>query len=246
MTEDKAGTSSTRLASQLGMHQTTVWHLMHKIRHAMGRRDETIKLAGFVEMDEAILGPYARRPAGPRKKDTKNDSKISESVAGKKPKQRGRGRPKKIGTNEKTQTPVLILVEQEPSHAGFIAMKTVDSLSRQDILEFVERRVDKFQHIKTDGWLSHHVLRTFDCTYEAVVCSGPDGCIELPVVHRAIMLLKTGLMGTYFGVAAKYLQSYLQEYAFRFNRRDTKHPIWFSLVRACVFALPFTYAELRL
>ncbi len=58
------------------------------------------------------------------------------------------------------------------------------------------------------------------------------------------MLIKEFLMGTYFGVSVKYLQSYLDEFAFRFNRRDIKYPIWFSLLRACVSALPFAYAEL--
>jgi hypothetical protein len=84
----------------------------------------------------------------------------------------------------------------------------------------------------------------FPCTYEAVVCSGPSGCIELPIVHRTISLLKTFLMGTYFGVARKHLQLYLHEFAFRFNRRKTSQPLWLSLVRACVFALPGHYAEL--
>jgi len=244
MSLDKGGASSTRLATELGMHQTTVWFMQHKIRHAMGRRDEPIQLAGFIEMDEAIIGPHARRTAGPRPTDAKPKQEKSAGKDGKKPKQPGRGRPKNSGTNEKTQTPVLVLVEQEPSHAGFVAMKILDSLSRQDILEFVENRIDQFQHIKTDGWLAHHGLRTFDCTYEAVVCSGPAGVIELPIVHRTISLLKTFLMGTFYGVAVKYLQSYLQEFAFRFNRRSTKHPIWFSLLRACVFAVPHTYAEL--
>ena len=59
---DKGGASSTRLASELEMHQTTVWHMLHKIRNAMGRRDESIMLSGFIEMDEAVLGPHARRP----------------------------------------------------------------------------------------------------------------------------------------------------------------------------------------
>lgn len=243
MSSDKGGASSTRLAAELGMHQTTVWHMQHKVRHAMGRRDESILLAGFVEMDEAIIGPHARRPTGARQKKSCDSC---ESDGGESPKQPGRGRPKKKGKNKKTQTPVLIVVEQEPCHAGFVAMRLLNTLSRPDILEFVQNRVDRFQHIKTDGWLSHHVLRTFDCTYEAVVCSGPDGCVELPIVHRTISLLKLFLMGTYYGVAVKYLQPYLQEFSFRFNRRDSRHPLWLSLLRACVFALPITYAELTL
>lgn len=244
MAHDKGGSSSTRLAAQLGMHQTTVWHIQHKIRKAMGHRDQPIQLAGFIEMDEAIIGPHARRPTAPRKQIPPTQPEDPPSEKSQKPKQPGRGRPKKSGANEKTQTPVLLLVEQEPNHAGFVAMRVLDSLARQDILDFVENRVEKFQHIKTDAFPAHHVLRLFDCTYEAVPCGGPDGCVELPVVHRTIMLLKEFLMGTYFGVSVKHLPGYLNEFAFRFNRRQIKYPLWLSLLRACVSTLPFAYAEL--
>jgi hypothetical protein len=246
VSSDKGGASSSRLASELNLPQKTVWNILHKIRHAMGRRDETISLAGFIEMDEAIIGPHARRPTGTRPKPLLLDSVDIPAAGSPKPKQKGRGRPRKKGPNPKTQTPVLVLVEQEPQHAGFVAMRVLDHIAREDILEFVKLRVDECQHIKTDGWLSHHVLRTFNCTYEAVVCSGPDGCIELPIVHRTISLLKNFLMGTYWGVSVKYLHSYLQEFSFRFNRRDTHYPLWLSLLRACAFGLPFTCAELKL
>ena len=243
---DKGGASSSRLASVLGMPQKTIWNMLHKIRHAMGRRDENITLAGFIEMDEAIIGPHCRRHSGARATPSPTGPETSTEPDPQKPKQKGRGRPRKNGPNPKTQTPVLVLVEQEPQHAGFVAMKVLDRIARNDILEFVEQRVDECQHIKTDGWLSHHVLRTFNCTYEAVVCSGADGCTELPIVHRTISLLKNFLMGTYWGVSVKYLHSYLQEFSFRFNRRDTHHPLWLSLLRACVFGLPCSYAELKL
>lgn len=59
--QDKGGGSSSRLARQLGMYQKTVWHLLQKIRHAMGRRDEGIILAGLIELDEAVIGPHARK-----------------------------------------------------------------------------------------------------------------------------------------------------------------------------------------
>ncbi|MFA6213607.1 MAG: hypothetical protein WC714_29495, partial [Candidatus Obscuribacterales bacterium] len=59
---NKGGASSTRLATELDLQQKSVWHILYKLRYAMGRRDEPIQLSGFVEMDEAILGPHARRP----------------------------------------------------------------------------------------------------------------------------------------------------------------------------------------
>lgn len=60
---DKGGASATRLAAQLKRPYKTMWHVLHKIRMAMGRRDDRISLAGLIELDEAKLGPEARRPS---------------------------------------------------------------------------------------------------------------------------------------------------------------------------------------
>ncbi|MCB9466791.1 MAG: IS1595 family transposase [Cyanobacteriota/Melainabacteria group bacterium] len=65
LASDKGGASSSRLAKQLGMHQATVWNLLQKLKHAMSRRDENISLAGFIELDEAIIGPHARKEGRP-------------------------------------------------------------------------------------------------------------------------------------------------------------------------------------
>ncbi len=91
---DKGGASASRLARMLGMYQCTVWKVLQKIRHAMGRRDESITLAGFIEMDEAVLGPHARRPTGkrPNKPDSDNSSELPKLE------KRGRGR---IGKSKK-------------------------------------------------------------------------------------------------------------------------------------------------
>ena len=50
---------------------------------------------------------------------------------------------------------------------------------------------------------------------------GEDPGEILPHVHRVISNLKSLLRGTYRGVSAEHLQVYLDEFAFRFNRRHT-------------------------
>ncbi len=55
--QDKGGASALRLSKQLGMCYSTVWHILHKIRAAMSKRDRrTIRLAGLIEMDEGFFG----------------------------------------------------------------------------------------------------------------------------------------------------------------------------------------------
>jgi hypothetical protein len=43
-------------------------------------------------------------------------------------------------------------------------------------------------------------------------------------------LVKRGIGGIYHSVSRKYLQSYLDEYAFRYNRRTAGQPMFVSLL----------------
>ena len=66
--------------------------------------------------------------------------------------------------------------------------------------------------------------------------SGDDDRL-LPRVHRTISLLKRWYYGTYHGrIDPKNLQSYLDEFVFRFNRRTSKSRglIFHRLIEAAV------------
>lgn len=56
MSQDKGGISTMRAANLLGMHYTTVWNMMHKIREAMTTTIENDMLSGYVEIDDAFFG----------------------------------------------------------------------------------------------------------------------------------------------------------------------------------------------
>jgi hypothetical protein len=235
VSQDKGGASSTRLARELQRPQKTVWHVLQKIRHAMGRRDELITLGGLIEMDEAKLGPEARRPA----KENPEDKK--------KPRKKPYGLPSsKKGAKRKTIVEVLILTEAERFHAGNVAMKALDRLGYSSIRDFIEIRAEPGQWYRTDAHHSHWVLRQLSPKFEITKSDEAEGPNALPCVHRVINLLKHFLMGTYFGVSAKYLPGYLNEFCFRFFRRDKPELIPRSLLQSCLFAVPMTYAELKL
>lgn len=138
------------------------------------------------------------------------------------------------------------MIEDEGSSAGNLVMKVLDYSDRLDIKAIVEARVEPSQHFKTDAWQPHWVLDSMGHDLKAKKSSGPIGVVWLPHVHRAISLFKRFLLGTYHGVSARYLPRYLQEFCFRFNRRHKTQNIWESLLKACVYALPVTYAELKL
>jgi transposase-like protein len=240
--EDKGGASASRLSRQLGMHYPTVWNMLHKIRTAMKRRDDGILLSGVIELDEASIGKEARKPRASETKKNKNEHDDDDSQP---PKRRSIGRPRNDG---KTSLDVIVMVETEGKRAGSLAMKVIDGKTTRDaIREFVELRVeDERQIFLTDALQSHWVLRSMGHALDARVLPGEQSVQHLPWVHTAISLLRRFLMGTYHGVGQSRLQAYLDEFCFRFNRRFKETSIAESLLRACVFALPVQYAELKL
>ena len=65
--------------------------------------------------------------------------------------------------------------------------------------------------------------------------------IVLPWAHRLFANLKRWALGVYHGLRRKHLQSYLDEFAFRFNRRRTRHAAFRSLLGIAVAVEPVTY-----
>ena len=65
--------------------------------------------------------------------------------------------------------------------------------------------------------------------------------IVLPWVHRIFSNLKVWALGVYHGLRRKHLQSYLDEFVFRFNRRRTRHAAFRSLLGIAAGHQPAPY-----
>jgi ISXO2-like transposase domain len=69
----------------------------------------------------------------------------------------------------------------------------------------------------------------------------------MPNVHRVASLLKRWLLGTHQGaVKATHLQAYLNEFAFRFNRRRSRARgmLFYRLLEQAAAAEPISYRQL--
>ena len=66
----------------------------------------------------------------------------------------------------------------------------------------------------------------------------------LPWVHRVFANLKTWALGVYHGLRRQHLQSYLDEFVFRFNRRRTRRAAFRSILGIGVAIKPATYKML--
>jgi transposase-like protein len=145
----------------------------------------------------------------------------------------GGRRSGKRGRGAGGKSPVLVAVENRDGRAGFIAMQQVGSVTRESVAEFAQHHLPPGQEVRSDALAS---LREIGKTqHHAARVTPPDMAGEwLPWVHIAIGNLKVFLMGTYHGVSSKYLQEYLNEFCYRFNRRDWEAELPLRLLDACL------------
>jgi len=121
---------------------------------------------------------------------------------------------------------VLIAVEREGRRWGRTRMRVVDNLCAETILEFVRDSIEPGSVLRTDGLNSYLALGSEEYVHDRVIQrrSKEKACELLPGVHRVASLLKRWLLGTHQGaVSSQHLGYYLDEFAFRFNRRMSYH-----------------------
>lgn len=103
--------------------------------------------------------------------------------------------------------------------------------------------------VVTDGWSSYPEAIGNDYVHvpHVVSRSGDPAHVALPGVHRVASLLKRWLLGTHQGaVEADPLQAYLDEFAFRFNRRKAEFRglLFRRLLEQAVQVKPVPYKKL--
>jgi hypothetical protein len=111
----------------------------------------------------------------------------------------------------------------------------------------VESQVDPAtEMVVTDAWQGYAPLAKMGYQHLAVAERGDPGVAEdyLPIIHLVFSNLKAWINGTHHGVSADHLQAYLNEFAFRFNRRFYPFNAFRSLLGLATEAEAPTYAEL--
>ena len=121
---------------------------------------------------------------------------------------------------------VAIAVEEDGAGMGRIRMARIATSARIPLHRFIQASIQPGSTIHTDGNTSYTGLEAIGYTHEATVLKGreKDAATELlPRVHLIASLLKRWLLGTHQGaVRPNYLDYYLDEFTFRFNRRTSR------------------------
>lgn len=220
------GISALQLQRQLGIGgYQNAWHVLHRLRKGMVH-DARSRLSGLVEADETFVG-------GP--------------IKGKK----GRG---VVASNYKSLVVGAVEVlayndtdGKRKERASRLRLALIPDASEESLGSFLERNVDPGSRVRTDGWPGYSETALTDFIHHVrVIGRAQRAHKRLPHIHRAFGNLKTWLNGTHHGVEPKHLQSYLDEYVFRYNRRKTPMAAFQTLLGISAQKKPVTLHELML
>ena len=207
-------------ALEIGSYQTA-WAMLHRLRSALVRPGRG-RLAGTVEVDETFIGGEEHGLRG------------------------GRQPGKKVLTG--------IAVEiGEPKGIGRCRMAVLADASGASLGPFVAGSVEPGSRVITDGWAGYNGLAALGYAHErrnqkAAARRGQDPGELLPAVHRVASLCKRWLLGTHQGrVEPAHLQAYLNEFAFRFNRRHSRSRgmVFYRVLELAAGHDPVRYDDIR-
>jgi hypothetical protein len=136
---------------------------------------------------------------------------------------RGRGKGKK-----RLVTVALEIVKGDFGRAYAAIIKDGSSAS---FMSFFEKYIDKDADAVTDEWTGYMPLKS---TYKKLKQIPSNDGKSFPELHLHIMNIKSWLRGIHHHCSEERLQGYLDEYHFRFNRRNNMGTIFDVLIRRMV------------
>ncbi|MBA3901860.1 MAG: IS1595 family transposase [Bacteroidetes bacterium] len=220
LTSTKKSFSALELQRQLGHRfYEPIWEMLHKLRQVMGKRDGEYELSEVIELDEGYF------------------STIKPKEENGKPLKRGRGSQKK--------SKVLVMVESvlvegkttkkgKPRKVGHIKMVVIDDLKAKTIFHQVNENISKNATIDSDNSTSYVLLKEIVKEHNPVVIPKEKVSEMLPWVHLAISNAKRLLLNIHHDIEPQYLQGYLNEFCYKFNRRYFGEKLFDRLLVACV------------
>jgi transposase-like protein len=150
----------------------------------------------------------------------------------------------KRGRGSGNKTLVIIAVEVLPIGTGRVRTKVIPNAEGKHLLKFIKENIEKGSNVITDGWTGYSQLKEkeYNHTIHKQVKAEKEE-ESLPNVHRIAALLKRWLLGTHQNYASKErLQSYLDEFSFRYNRRksNSRGLLFHRIIEQAISCKPIT------
>lgn len=216
LTSTKKSFSALEMQRQLGHNRyQPIWELMHKLRNVMGQRDAEYQLCGSIELDEGFFST--------QRDETEKD------------------KPLKAGRGSQKKAKVLVMAESTPvegskmnikKQVGHIKMIVIPNLKASTIDVEVVDNIKKESSLITDASSSYVHFKNLVNEHTSQVIEPKEVGKVLPWVHIVISNAKRLLLDIYHDVKSEFLQSYLNEFCYKFNRRNIN--CFERLMFACV------------
>lgn len=191
----KKGISGLQLQREIGVTYKTAWRMLKQIRLAMGNVGNRELFEAIVEIDETYVG------GKPRKRNNNN--------------KRGRGTKK---------TPVIGVIDRDQKKVyARVAMSNKDGkkLTGMQLLSILNEVCKEDATVITDEFSGYNILRKTRYIRLMVDHSKgySDGIIHTNNIESFWATLKRGVYGIYHHISIQHMQSYVNEFCFRYNNR---------------------------
>jgi len=216
MCEAKKGMSALQISRHIGVAYKTAWYLCHRIRKAMEELNaEPLGGQGqVVEIDETWLGGRKHKPRITTK--DKRDSKVR----------------------------VLGLIER----GGRIRLQRVENAKIDSLRPVINANLSPdASKIVTDGASQYTFIlpkEKHEATIHRQELSASDEIHGTRTIEGAFSLFKRGVVGSYHKLSKDHLDSYLQEFCWRYNRRKMQPWMFDVLLHEVATKKPMTYKTL--
>jgi transposase-like protein len=141
----------------------------------------------------------------------------------------GGKRPGKRGRGAEGKTAVIGIAQRK----GKITTNIVVDTKRSTVMPLINKNVAKRTIVYTDEYPVYDTVEANGFTHKR--CNHGSGEYVVGDAHTNTIegfwsLVKRGISGVYHAVSPKYLQSYLNEYEFRYNHRNDLQPMFVSVL----------------
>ncbi len=116
---------------------------------------------------------------------------------------------------------------------GKVIANGVPDVKRHTLVPFMARKVDRNAILYTDTFPSYDHMTRLGYTHLRIAHQDKEwarGRIHTNSIEGFWSLLKRGIGGVYHSVSEKYLQSYINEYGFRYNHRKDEKPMFLTVL----------------
>ncbi len=148
-----------------------------------------------------------------------------------------------VGRLTEDKALIIVAAEKDGRGIGRIRLRRISDVTKASLHGFIAEAVEPGSTVQTDGLNAYLGLEGY-IHDRHVLRHQSEGENLLPRVHQVISLLKRWLLGTHQGaVGHEYLDYYLDEFTFRFNRRKSasRGKLFYRLLQQAVQIDPAPY-----